>query len=285
MSGVLLFRGPRLRDTFLEAARTTTEGAALALNWKTLLDTVPQGDGTPTMIIPGFLAGDHLYTPLRNFLTSIGYPAYKSGININLGPSPKRICKLEEQLDRIADKHGQKVNLIGHSLGGVYAREGARERPEFANKVLTLGTPLDPNTALPQLKTLFQALSMVSSNDNFLDNHELIERLRIPPAVPTSSVYTRRDGIVECSGSFNPAAQNGDKHENIEIYASHVGLAINPLAYLVIADRLAQANDHWQPFDNTKYPGVPFPTVQAHEGNEPPHPGNVPGLHKKFFFK
>lgn len=36
--------------------------------------------------------------------------------------------------------------------------------------------------------------------------------------------------------------------ENIEVYASHCGLGVNPSVMIALADRLAQAEGRWAPF-------------------------------------
>ena len=49
------------------------------------------------------------------------------------------------------------------------------------------------------------------------------ERLRVPPPVPTTSIYSRTDGVVSWRCSLNPP---GALVENIEVHASHVGMGI-----------------------------------------------------------
>ncbi|MFN7474008.1 MAG: alpha/beta hydrolase, partial [Burkholderiales bacterium] len=39
--------------------------------------------------------------------------------------------------------------------------------------------------------------------------------------------------------------------ENIEVVASHVGIGLNPIALYAVADRLAQPEGEWQPFDRS----------------------------------
>ena len=68
----------------------------------------------------------------------------------------------------------------------------------------------------------------------------------MPPPVPTTSIYSRTDGIVAWQCSLNPATGLA---ENIEVHASHIGLGLNPLAMVAIADRLAQDPARWRPFD------------------------------------
>jgi hypothetical protein len=77
------------------------------------------------------------------------------------------------------------------------------------------------------------------------------ERLRRAPSVPTTSIYSKTDGVVAWQCSLN---EDTPHTENIEIHASHLGLGVNPLALYAVADRLRQAPAHWQRFDARAVP-------------------------------
>jgi len=81
-----------------------------------------------------------------------------------------------------------------------------------------------------------------------VDDPHVHERLRQAPPVPTTSIYSRTDGVVawQCS-----VQEEGPLAENIEVHASHVGMGVNPTVLYAIADRLAQPDGQWQPFERT----------------------------------
>jgi hypothetical protein len=54
----------------------------------------------------------------------------------------------------------------------------------------------------------------------------------------------------------------GPMAENIEVQASHVGLGVNPLALYALADRLAQTEGAWQPFDRSGARRLLYPDPQ-----------------------
>ena len=61
---------------------------------------------------------------------------------------------MRKRIAELHDTHGRRVTLIGQSLGGIYARLLARERPELIRQVITLGSPYrmvagDRSTANP----------------------------------------------------------------------------------------------------------------------------------------
>ena len=67
-----------------------------------------------------------------------------------------------------------------------------------------------------------------------------------PPHVPATSIFSRSDGIVAWQCSVD---RPGPKHENIEVVASHIGLGVHPGVLYALADRLAQPEDAWRPFN------------------------------------
>ncbi|MBW8846458.1 MAG: alpha/beta hydrolase, partial [Burkholderiales bacterium] len=87
----------------------------------------------------------------------------------------------------------------------------------------------------------FELVSGHASNDP-----ELMEQIRQAPPVPTTSIYSKSDGVVAWRCSVNEPSPLA---ENIEVQASHIGLGVNPIALYALADRLAQPDGEWQPFE------------------------------------
>ncbi len=205
------------------------------------LHRLQRGEGHPVMVFPGMAANDVSTVPLRNFLKSLGYLPRAWGQGFNLGPRPGVLERCSEDVRAMADKHGQPVSLIGWSLGGLYAREMAKELPNHTRCVITLGTPFAGHPRATNAWRIFQMLSGRKAHDP-----ALIARLRTPPPAPTTSIYSRTDGIVAWQCSLN---EPGPQVENIEVRASHTGMGMNPLTLYAIADRLVQAKGEWKPFD------------------------------------
>lgn len=224
----------------LEGARAPWEYAALlaASPW---LSKLPPGDGHPVLVFPGLGASDITTLPLRHFLRERGYAPYPWEQGFNVGPRQGVLESCVEQLRSLSARHEQKVSLIGWSLGGVYAREAAKEAPEQTRCVITLGSPFTGHPRATHAWRIFEFLSGQSAHDPVLR-----ERVRRAPPVPTTSIYSRTDGIVAWRCSIN---EDTPQAENIEVHASHVGMGMNPLALYAIADRLAQDPRRWQRFD------------------------------------
>ena len=224
----------------LMEARAPWEYAALlaSLPWLTRL---PPGDGHPVIVFPGLGAADLTTAPLRSLLESLGYSTYPWQQGFNFGPRHGVLDGCRELVRRTADRHGEKVSLVGWSLGGVYAREMAKEFPAVSRCVITLGTPFAGH---PRATNAWRFYQMVSGHN--VHDPELIEQIRGTPSVPTTSIFSKTDGVVAWQCSINqPAAHT----ENIEVRASHIGMGLNPLALYAIADRLRQNPARWKPFD------------------------------------
>lgn len=271
----VMFSAPALMATFTEPARLGVELWALGVFAAPITFFAPAGDGRPVLVLPGFGANDATTLPLRKFLDIKGYDSRGWENGINTGPSERTLACLKERLDDIFNRAGgRKVALVGHSLGGIYARELARAFPDKTDRVITLGAPfglsVNPQGSLKIVQAVFNML-----NPDSVAAHEptLIKNLLMPPPVPTTSVYSRYDGVVHCSASFNPDTALS---ENIEIglYASHIGFTSNPASLALVAQRLAEPREEWKKFNVRNEPvfWAHVPGQQAHHGHMPALP-------------
>ncbi|MBK1718675.1 esterase/lipase family protein [Thiocystis violacea] len=206
-----------------------------------LLAQVPRGDGHPVLVLPRFLGCDLSTQPLRDYLTGIGHPAHAWDLGVNLGPRDGVMAACLSRLDELRARHGRKVSLIGWSLGGLFARELAKEAPDQVRMVITLGTPFAGDASPSEVWRLYEGVT--GDHMGLSRRHGSLEQ---SPPVPTTSIFSRSDGIVAWPGSLE---HEGPQCENIEVESSHLGLAVNPLSLYAIADRLAQPENDWRPFE------------------------------------
>jgi pimeloyl-ACP methyl ester carboxylesterase len=205
------------------------------------LRRLPSGDGHPVLVFPGMGANDVTTLPLRRFLDSLGYETQAWGQGFNVGPRRGVLERCAEDVRALAERHGRAVSLIGWSLGGIYAREMAKQLPDHVRCVITLGTPFSGHARATNAWRIYEILSGETAHDPVRT-----AQIRQPPPLPTTSIYSRSDGIVAWQCSLN---EPGPRAENIEVYASHTGMGANPFALYAIADRLAQKPGAWKPFD------------------------------------
>ena len=240
--------GPSMTNFAWELPRVMFEVSRLGYSWPLLLRNAEPGDGYPVMVLPGFLGGDDFTLILRRFLTRLGYVALPWLHGRNTG-NPDLLEGAIRRFYRAHHAGGQKISLIGQSLGGIYAREIARQFPDAVRCVITLASPFaaedDEHTAIPLVRPLFEQMSGHTAQ-------EMRQRMgdhadpRAPLGMPSAAVYSRTDGVAAWRACVDAESEVA---ENIEVRASHVGMAMNPDVLQVVADRLAQDPAHWQPFD------------------------------------
>jgi pimeloyl-ACP methyl ester carboxylesterase len=146
-------------------------------------------------------------------------------------------------VSQLAERYGQKVSLVGWSLGGVYAREIAREMPDVTRLVISMGSPFRAHPKSTNVHRIFDLVSTIRYRDMPAN---MLENMAEPPPVPTTALYTRGDGVVAWQGTVE-VSRRWDV-ENIHVGGAHLGLGFNPRSVLAITDRLAQAEDNWRPF-------------------------------------
>jgi len=221
--------------------------------------TLPRGDGHPIMILPGFAGDDRYNTPLRLFLRALGYHAVGWKQGWNLGHSKLDPRHLKERIEKLFDHEGRQITLVGHSLGGVFAREAARQHPERIRQVISLGSPLgQERRRASALNGVYESLNRTrGSTDEAL--------WHLAPPVPTTAIYSRFDGVVDWRVCLQ--RKGHERTENVEVYGSHNGLTLNPMVWAVLAHRLATPIDAWRPLRSNKLLrlGLPRPAWKATE--------------------
>ena len=149
---------------------------------------------------------------------------------------------LAERLQTVYRQTGRKVSLVGWSLGGVMSREIAKQFPNIVRQVITLGSPFGGNPRASHVFHLYRALT-----GHHIDGDEFEALRQPPPGIPTTAIYSKTDGVVAWRTCVEPPTALTD---NIEVYASHCGLGVNPAVYFALADRLAwPEKEVWQRFD------------------------------------
>jgi pimeloyl-ACP methyl ester carboxylesterase len=221
---LLAAEGPRALGelVLLQAARPLLAGA-------------PRGDGHPVLVLPGLGADDSSTIPLRRFLRRLGYRVHgwRQGINV---PSPETIDRLRRRLADLRSRDPRPMSIVGWSLGGIYARGIARISPDAVRAVVTLGSPF---RSMPGHESHAAPVARLWGGTT-PESARLGDDRPLP--VPSTSVFSRSDGIVPWRACLN--ATSGP-HETIEVLGSHCGLGHHPAVLFVVADRLAQPAGHW----------------------------------------
>ncbi len=189
------------------------------------------GDGQPVIVYPGFLANDWSTIRLRRSLAAANYEAFGWGLGSNWGARAALLDRLEQRLEAaVAQGNGCKASLIGWSLGGIYAREVAKLRPDLVDRVITLGSPFSGEPRANNGWWLYEFI-----NDHPVDAPPLQIDAPVKPPVPTYAVWSPIDGVVA------PAAAcglPGESDRQVEIGVRHLSLARAPEAIVLIGELL-----------------------------------------------
>lgn len=232
---------------FLEPMRALGE-LAMQPAGRRVLGFAPDGDGHPVITLPGFLGGDGSTALIRRYLGEKNYDPYPWRLGRNNGPQTTGDggALLDEQITRVFERTGQRVSLVGWSLGGVMARNAARRIPEKIRKVITLGSPFEAGENSSSISRVFRYVSGHDPKSEAFQ--EILDYNRPPPplSVPSTAIFSKTDGVVHWRTCVERPAPNTD---NIEVYASHVGLGLNPVVYFLLAERLSIPDGEWTPFD------------------------------------
>ena len=222
--------------------RAFWEASTLVPAWP-VLRRAPVGDGHPVIIFPGLSASDSSTVPLRHYLGTLNYKVSGWNQGFNFGARAGVLDTVSRQVIDTFEATRKPVSLIGWSLGGVYAREIAKMLPHMVRSVITLGTPFSGS---PRSTNAWRIYELTSGRKIEGDSHKY--DLPGAPPVPTTSVFSRSDGIVAWKASLQKPCKVNPHTENIEVIASHVGLGLNPSAWWAVADRLSQPAGQWKPF-------------------------------------
>jgi len=201
----------------------------------------PRADAHPVLLAPG-IGTDNLTTPpLHRALDALGCASETQRQVINQGPSDGVSQRCAHGVCALAGRHGRAVSLVGWSLGGLYARELARELPQRICTVITLGTPVAGHPRSTRARRVVDGLNACTA-------HAPTPMARPPhaPPAPPPSIDSRGDGIVGWQCRVNGP---GAMAQSVEVSASRSGTGASPATLCAIADRPGQRPGRCRPFD------------------------------------
>lgn len=192
---------------------------------------VPRGDGEPVMVLPGHSSTDAWTVPLRAYLRRLGYDAHGWGLGTNHGDVAALLPPVTEQVEVLARRAGRPVHLLGWSLGGVLAREVARDRPDLVAQVITYGTPVVGGPAYTLARDSYTPEQISSILVR------VAEREQVPIPVPVTAFFSRRDRVV----AWRACIDTANDVDHVEVSSTHIGLGLDPDVWEGVARLLRQA--------------------------------------------
>ncbi|WP_343345074.1 alpha/beta fold hydrolase [Sphingomicrobium sp. XHP0239] len=152
------------------------------------LDARGPDDGPPALVIPGFLTTDRTTLALRRGLAADGWRVHGWGRGRNQGAYEGILEDMDARLDTV--RGDDKALLVGWSLGGVIARELAREHPDKVRAVVTLASPFSGNRKANNVWKYYEKVA-----GHPVDEPPVAQSPEKPP-VPTLALYAERDGLL-----------------------------------------------------------------------------------------
>jgi len=211
-------------------------GLASLLGARRKLDAAPRGDGRPVLLLPGMINSDRSMVVLRRYLRRLGYRAEGWGLGRNLGV---RAIGFEGALllERVRSLHaetGQRVTLVGVSLGGIMARYAAHRLPDAVAEVITISSPFAGSPLATNVWRTFQLLTGERiDSPGVLAQRKLVAE---PLPVPSTAIWSRSDGFV------NGMICHDANGRTIEVRSSHVLVQVRPEVLLAVARVLGESN-------------------------------------------
>jgi triacylglycerol lipase len=234
------------RPPLWREARVGLEAAALIRDPILRGEGLRDGRGRPALLIPGFMAGDGSLALMADWLRRAGYRSSRAGMRANVGCAGAAHERLEQRLERLVAEQGQRAIVIGQSRGGSMAKVLAARRPDLVCGLVTLGSPhVDPLAVHPLVRLQVEAVSRLGSlgapglfKRSCLDGEccaSFWDDLggQLPAGVGFVAIYSRSDGIVDWRACLDPWAD-----DQVEIGASHCGMAVSPAAWRAVAAAL-----------------------------------------------
>lgn len=243
---------PALIDTLTEPLRAGLEATRLALDFGRLVRAAPRGESHPVLVLPSYGTGDGGTRFLRSFLSTLGYATPPSALGRNVDRGELRIRSVEDaavfrraQADRvvdrvraIADETGERVSVIGWSMGGLFALDTSQRIPELVRSAITLGSPFGD----PRGTSMFHLMRVLNGSRVPVEAQDfgpwLAGRQLSTQSVPITVIRSDRDGIVGRSIAELPRTRCV---RHVRVDSSHLGFAANPDVFLEVARALARA--------------------------------------------
>lgn len=199
------------------------------------LARAPRGDGRPVIILPGLVNPDWANFALRRYLRRLGYDARGWGLGPNLGARSVGANgeKLDRLIERVHAETGQKVTLVGISLGGLMARMMAHRSPDRVREVITISAPFAGDPKATNVWRVFELLTGEKVTDEQVRANQAV--IANEPPVPSTAIWSASDGLV------NGAICRTDRCRSIEVRSGHVWVQMRAEVLLAVARVLGGA--------------------------------------------
>ncbi len=194
---------------------------------------VPQANTPRTVIImPGFATHPLRMRYFARSLEAAGHTVKNWGQGFNWGVSEERFAIAERRLLDVYDRCGEPVWLVGWSLGGLFARELAKQQPHAVAKVITMGSPFSGS---PRANNAWRMYQLIAGHR--VDSPPVGRNVADKPPVPTVALWSPRDGVVDPRSA---AGKSGERDRAVALRCTHIGFSFSPEAIRAVGRELEE---------------------------------------------
>jgi pimeloyl-ACP methyl ester carboxylesterase len=229
-------KAPPASALLAEWPRAALSLGSLPFAWRELL-AQPRGDGRPVLTLPGLVNSDMSNIVMRRYLDALGYRAYPWALGRNFGARAigAEGERLMERIAQVHDETGEKVTLVGVSLGGIMARIAAHRRPELVREVITVSSPFAGLPTATNVWRVFELASGQRADDPAV--RAMLEEAATPLPVPATAIWSASDGLVNGAICHEPDCATA---RSIEVDSSHLWVQMKPEVLRAIAQTLGR---------------------------------------------
>ncbi len=218
---------PPLRYFFAEPLAFA---GALLRRFRPELDIPKAARPQVVILLPGFATGPGKMRYMASQLERAGHKVKRWGLGHNLGPTEETIDFLAQRARSVEQRYRQQVVLVGWSLGGVFAREVAKQVPQSVTKVITMGSPFSHS---PYSNNFWRPYQVVAGHP--VDRPPIDARLAEKPPVETVAFWSPRDGVISRRSACGMA---GERDRAVALRCSHLGFPHAPDCIMALVREL-----------------------------------------------
>lgn len=184
---------------------------------------IPKSDHPQiVLVLPGLGANPARMRYMARQIERAGHKTKRWGQGLNLGPSEDSLARLEDRLAECCDRYDSKVVLLGWSLGGLFARELAKRKPDSIAKVITMGTPFSGSMRANNAWRVYQFVA-----GHRVDKPPIEAVIDAKPPVDTVALWSPNDGVISPRSA---AGFPGERDRAVALRCTHMGFSYSPEA-------------------------------------------------------
>lgn len=188
------------------------------------------GNARVVMLLPGFGTHPMRMRYMAKKLEAAGHIVKRWGLGFNLGPTEENFAALTARVEQISKCHGQKVVLVGWSLGGIFAREIAKRHPEYVARVISMGSPF---SGTPYANNAWRIYQLVTGHS--VERPPVEAQLSVKPPVETVAMWSARDGVI---APRSACGRPSERDRAVTVRCTHLGFSNSPEAIAAVAREL-----------------------------------------------